>query len=186
MPDVQDIIDYINLHIEDNTTGNISPLEVRTVLTMLAEKIGQVGIPEGGDAGEALVKNSGDDFDVVWGEGTEPEPTTFTIKAGYSATDPYIDDLTAPTFTTLHTTTQDTGEGIAAQLNDMPTLQYSVIEYDSTEPTATTWYDTSFNNGTIPDFAQRAVFSVGGKKYIVSRNPISYDTTVGHTVLFSH
>lgn len=116
---------------------------------------------------------------------TVAAPSTFDVSYGYSATDPYVDDFTAPVFTQMGTLTPALGANISVPFHDMPTLNFSVVEYDATESTKTTWFNTPFNNGTIPDSAQRAIFTVAGKKYIVARNAITYDPSPANPVVFS-
>lgn len=55
--------------------------------------------------------------------------------------------------------------------------QFNVLRYPDTENDKTTWVNTpGFNFGSIPDSVMRAIFSINGFKYIVSRNAMSLDS----------
>jgi hypothetical protein len=58
--------------------------------------------------------------------------------------------------------------------------KYLVVKIPASEPTPTTWFSTSFNNGSIPDATFRSVFTIGGYKYLVSRDGagVAFDPAV--------
>lgn len=116
--------------------------------------------------------------------------TTAVVQSlvwGYSATDPYINDTTAPTFTILGSSALTPGAALSTNFSTMPTQQFAVVSYPASESNKTIWADTGSapNNGSIPDAAFRAIFSVGGRKFIVARNPIDFDTAPTSRVNFS-
>lgn len=62
--------------------------------------------------------------------------------------------------------------------------KWQVIEYPDSESVKNTWFNTVNNNGQIPDQAYREIITIAQKRYIISRNAISLDST-NTTVTFS-
>lgn len=110
------------------------------------------------------------------------------LRWGWTDADPYTNDTTAPVFTTRGETFPITpGAPLNTDFSFMPSQKYAIVEYPATEANKTIWADTGSapNNGSIPDAAFRAIFTVAGKKYIVARNPIDFDTAPTSRVIFS-
>lgn len=55
--------------------------------------------------------------------------------------------------------------------------QYTVLKFPITENTKTLWFNTSLNNGQIPDGIMRATITIGSFQYVVSRVAMSLDST---------
>ena len=55
--------------------------------------------------------------------------------------------------------------------------QFLVIKVPSTESTKTTWFNTSLNNGTIPDLVFEPMVSFGGWDYYYTASLVSLDPT---------
>jgi hypothetical protein len=53
--------------------------------------------------------------------------------------------------------------------------QFNVLRYPDTENDKTIWVNTSLNQGTIPDSIMRAILTINGFKYVISRNAMSLD-----------
>lgn len=53
--------------------------------------------------------------------------------------------------------------------------QFNVLRYPDTENDKTIWVNTSTSQGSIPDGVMRAVLTINGFKYIISRNAMSLD-----------
>lgn len=138
----------------------------------------------GGTAGQVLTKVTNTDYDVAWQSGGGGSGT-YTATVYHSATDPFVDMSTAPTTgaTSLRSVTPVSGAAIEIQLNDFP-FEYFVLEYDDTEADVTAFFDTVFHNEAIPGFEMRGPFAVGGKKYVTSFAPASFDASSA-TVSFS-
>lgn len=114
--------------------------------------------------------------------------STFQAKVYHSLTDPFVDTSTDPTLagaTLLRSATVNAGDDIAIQLNDFP-FEYFILEYRSSEPSITAFFDTVIHSGPIPDgFEFRALFTVGGKKYLTTFNPAAFDSGPA-SVSFTH
>lgn len=101
-----------------------------------------------------------------------------TFKIGYSTTDPFVNTSTVPSITYDQTITYTTGADLVATINSNYANKYIAWEFDATEPTPTTYYNTALNQGAIPsDGIIRAIFTVGSKKYAVSRDPLVLDVS---------
>lgn len=55
--------------------------------------------------------------------------------------------------------------------------QFNVLRYPNTENDKTTWVNTAFNQGTIPDGVMRAILNINGFKYVISRVSMTLDAT---------
>lgn len=120
---------------------------------------------------------------------TTSAPVVLTsLKWGHSLTDPYVDNTTAPVYSLLGSLDPlSPGATLSTNFTSMPSQRYAVVEYPATESDKTIWADSGSapNNGSIPDAAFRAIFAVNGRKYIVSRNPMDFDTNPASRVVFS-
>lgn len=104
----------------------------------------------------------------------------FTI--GWSSTDPYVDDLTAPAISNGQSVAFTTGDNLiftGGLINFAD--KYIVWRIPASEPTPVLWSNgdplVTLNQGIIPDDGViRPIFTVGGYKYAVSRNPMALDT----------
>lgn len=54
---------------------------------------------------------------------------------------------------------------------------FEVIRYPATENIKTAWFNTNLNAGTIPDSVFRAVLTINGFNYLISRVQMSLDST---------
>gem|GEM_PF-5869914 len=75
------------------------------------------------------------------------------------------------------------GDPLTTKFTGMPDNVFICVEYPGTESTKITWYNTGFNNGTIPDFIMNPVVIAGIKKYITSNIEITLDNSF--TTIFS-
>lgn len=100
--------------------------------------------------------------------------------AWYGSTDPYP-ALSGGTDTLNYQVTQNITHNAPititwplAAVNNM----FEVIKVPIGESLKTIWFNTSLNQGTVPDSVFRAIFNFGGNYYIVSRVAMSLDSTV--------
>ena len=75
------------------------------------------------------------------------------------------------------------GADLVTQFVGMPDNVFISVEYPNTESTKATWFNTGFNNGTIPDFIMNPVIIAGSKKFITSNIEITLDNSA--TTIFS-
>jgi hypothetical protein len=55
---------------------------------------------------------------------------------------------------------------------------FEVVKYPSSESIKTTWSFGPLNNGTIPDAVQRAIITLNGYNYLISRVTMSFQTSL--------
>jgi len=103
-------------------------------------------------------------------------PISFVI--GWSATDPFVDNSTPLTITNSQTISYSPGANIVFS-GDLTNFanKYVMFSYLATEPVATGWFNTVLNQGVIPDFTFRDIFTIGATRYVCCRNPIALDIT---------
>jgi hypothetical protein len=106
-------------------------------------------------------------------------PAAINVTFGWSASDPYVDDATAPTVSNATTQSITHNANLSKSFPSSAPDNYIIVKEPATEPVK-----TSFNNGTntlvgnvIPEYEFRAPFVVGGFRYYVSRNPLGFDYT---------
>jgi hypothetical protein len=108
-------------------------------------------------------------------------PSTYFARYGYTSTDP-MSAILAGTFTSFAGSVETSfGAPIVMPATFAPADQFFVIEFNATEASKTSWSNTTFNYGSIPGFEFRDIVTVGSKKFIVSRNQMTLDTTVNTT-----
>lgn len=105
--------------------------------------------------------------------------TPITITFGYGASDPYVDNSTAPTISNSATTTITHNADLSINFSGAATDKFLVFKVPAGESTKITWFVTSLNNGTIPDLAFRAPFTVSGFTYYITRDAagFAFDTS---------
>lgn len=113
-------------------------------------------------------------------------PPTPQVSWWYGASDPYpllsigVDNLAYEiTETITHNAPIVITYPTAAENN-----QYTVLKFPVGESAKTIWFNTSLNNGQIPDAIMRAIFVIGSFQYVVSRVAMSLDST-GTTLTYS-
>lgn len=100
--------------------------------------------------------------------------TPITVTYVYSSTDPYIDNSTAPTAGTTATTTIVHNADLSIMFPFAAENKFLWFKVPSGESTKVTWFVSSLNNGSIPDVAFRAAFTVSGFTYYVTRDPAGF------------
>ena len=100
--------------------------------------------------------------------------TPITVTYAYSSTDPYIDNSTAPTAGTTATTTISHNADLSITFPFAAENKFLWFKVPSGESTKVTWFVEALNNGSIPDVAFRAAFTVGGFTYYVTRDPAGF------------
>lgn len=97
-----------------------------------------------------------------------------TVTYGYSASDPYVDNSTAPTIGSSATTTITHNADLSISFPFAAVDKFLVFKVPSGESTKIHWFVTSLNNGDIPDAAFRAPFTVGSFTYYVTRDAAGF------------
>lgn len=100
--------------------------------------------------------------------------TPITVTYAYSSTDPYVDDFTAPTAGTTATTNITHNADLSITFPFAAENKFLWFKVPSGESMKVTWFVSSLNNGSIPDVAFRAAFTVGGFTYYVTRDPAGF------------
>jgi hypothetical protein len=100
--------------------------------------------------------------------------TPITVTYAYSSTDPYVDNSTAPTAGTTATTSISHNADLSITFPFAAENKFLWFKVPAAESTKVTWFVESLNNGTIPDVAFRAPFTVGGFTYYVTRDPAGF------------
>lgn len=100
--------------------------------------------------------------------------TPITVTYAYSSTDPYIDNSTAPTAGTTATTSISHNADLSITFPFAAENKFLWFKVPSGESTKVIWFVESLNNGTIPDVAFRAPFTVGSFTYYVTRDPAGF------------
>ena len=103
---------------------------------------------------------------------------TLNFTIGWSATDPYVNNLTPLTITNSQTVPFASGANLlfTGDLTNFAN-KYVMWSWPSTEPTPTGYFNTVLNSGSIPDIVIRDVYIVSGIKYACCRNPMVLDIT---------
>jgi hypothetical protein len=111
------------------------------------------------------------------GPGTQPERA---IYWRWGNLEPILNDLLVFSHTAPHVLNAD----MEVSVSGMPSDNWFVLKYPADENNPVAWFNTVFNNGSIPDSAFNSPVTIGGWKYIKSRTAITFDTTA--TVKFTH
>lgn len=120
--------------------------------------------------------STGDPFDVVFTKyGTATSGTTALIEWGYFDTDPLA---TVDSETMQFSLAYPSGVNyFSLNFTNAANLKWLVVKEPATQPAKTTWINTIFNYGTVPDSVFRAPVIIGGFRYYVSREPVVLDST---------
>jgi hypothetical protein len=117
-----------------------------------------------------------DPFDVVitkYGGTSGASPTT--ISWGYFDTDPLAAvDTATMQFSLLYPSGTNS---FSLNFTNAANLKWLVLKEASTQPVKTSWINTIFNYGTMPDSVFRAPVVIGAFRYYVSREPVVLDAT---------
>lgn len=124
----------------------------------------------------------------------ESLPATLTVTSALSAqwwwgpTDPFP-ALSGGTDTLTYQISETITHNAAIVINysgqtGAENNQFNVLRYPDTENDKTTWVNTNFNQGTIPDGVMRAILNINGFKYVIARNAMSLDP-VATTLTYS-
>lgn len=68
------------------------------------------------------------------------------------------------------------GANISWALDGSDNVKYFIFKEPAAQPVKTTWYNSEFNSGTIPDQVMRAPVVFGGFRYYVTRDTFVYDS----------
>ncbi len=109
-----------------------------------------------------------------------------TITFGYNTSDPYIDNTTVPVINAQSSFTIQHNADISINPPSYMVDQFLILKVPASEPIITKWFNTSFNNGDIPDFAWREPFVVGGFRYYVTRNAAGFAFDPTTPIKFTH
>jgi hypothetical protein len=120
--------------------------------------------------------STADPFDVVITKyGTASTGTPATIEWGYFDSDPLA---TVGSATMQFSLAYPSGaNSFSLNFTNAANLKWLVVKEPSTQPVKTTWINTIFNYGTVPDSVFRAPVIIGGFRYYVSREPVVLDST---------
>lgn len=116
--------------------------------------------------------------------------STFTADWMYSLTNPYPALQTADNLSYANHATFNTGDSIITDVHTFPDDIYLVVRYPASEPDALTWFESSFNNGSVAppngDSVFRGVFTANGFKYLVTRTPATFSHSSAARITFAH
>jgi hypothetical protein len=108
-------------------------------------------------------------------------PVTFLAEWGWDA-DPLYGAISGGTNPTpVSSASFNNGSAINADTRTMPADHYLWVRYPNTESDKTSYFNTTFNQGTIGGFEFHEILTSGGYKYIIARNPVSFDNTAQTT-----
>lgn len=105
------------------------------------------------------------------------------IQYGYTATEPYTDNSTAPTGITYSNWTGTNNGPIAPTWAPAAEGKYLIFKVPSGQSIKTTWNNTVNNFGDIPDQAFRAAFTVSGFTYYITRSTAGFSFDNGNFVI---
>ncbi len=102
------------------------------------------------------------------------------VTYGYASVDPYISNSSPPSIGSSAVTTIAHNADISISFPAAAVDKFIVFKVPATEPVKVTWFSTSLNNGSIPDAAFRAPFTIAGFTYYVTRDAagLAFDYTV--------
>jgi len=136
----------------------------------------------------AQLTDSGDSFYAIVTNGAGPSPSltaSLTVTAALQAkwwfgdTDPFP-DLSGGSDTLDYQITQNITHNAPIVIDysgqtGAENNQFNVLRYPNTENDKTTWINTGFNQGNIPDSVMHAILNINGFKYVISRNAMNLD-----------
>lgn len=96
------------------------------------------------------------------------------ITYGYSASDPYVDNSTAPTVSNPAVISIAHNADLNLFYPAAAVDKFLIVKVPSGESVKNLWFVEAANNGSIPDPAWRAPFTVGGFTYYVTRNEAGF------------
>jgi hypothetical protein len=100
--------------------------------------------------------------------------TTYIGYWTWSVIDPYTTLQTSDPYT-YQSGNFLLGSALVSDMHLMPVGYYPIWKEPSTQPIKTTWNESEFNYGQIPDSVIRAGFVVNGNRYYVGRNPTTFN-----------
>lgn len=114
--------------------------------------------------------STGDPFDIVITKYGTGSGSPVAIQWGYFDTDIHstVDSQTMQ-FSLLF---PNGANNLTLNYTNAANLKYLVLKEPSTQPVKTTWINTIFNYGTMPDSVFRDPVIIGGVRYYVSRAPV--------------
>lgn len=117
-----------------------------------------------------------DDIDVVITKyGTASAGTSALIEWGYFDTDPFA---TVSSKVMQFSLLYPNGSNILnLNFTNAANLKWLVVKEPSTQPVKTSWENTVFNYGTVPDSVFRTPVIISGERYYVSRAPVVLEST---------
>lgn len=120
--------------------------------------------------------STNDSFDVIITKyGPLLPSTNVVIEWGYFSSDPYATiGSESFQFSALYISGSNT---LALNFTSAGDEKYLVLKEPINQPVKTTWMNTIFNYGTIPDSVFRAATVISGFRYYVSRIPVVLDST---------
>jgi hypothetical protein len=147
-------------------------------------------------AGQTLFINYNDiSGNTLDGTGTElPKTDFFPVDNGLAVVGltAYLGWFNVNPFTALNTgvdafvwpvsTSFPSGGAMTFNISSLPVGKYLAVKQPASEPAKANWFNTSFNNGTIPDSVFRLTTVNAGFRYYVTRNPTAFDTTQPLTI----
>jgi len=117
------------------------------------------------------------DWLQIFSHSPSSAPTTFAAQYDFFGADPYPSLMAGTLGPLMQGVTVSFGQPIPISTATAGPDIFVVVRYPDTESTKTAWYNTAFNNGTIPDSVFRAVETMGGFKYIISRIAATFDSS---------
>lgn len=101
--------------------------------------------------------------------------TAITYVWGWFTADPFSSLVVSDTLTYQGTRSGVIGNPLVADFRTAPANNYYVIRVPDTDTTKTSWFNTSLNNGSIPDNVFRPVLTTRGFKYYITRVAVTFD-----------
>lgn len=102
------------------------------------------------------------------------DPTTDVIEWGYSLSNPYASIYDGNPFSFQFQMDYYPGTNVFTELDftDSANEKYLVLKEPIASAAKTTWFNTAFNFGSIPDQVFRTPITLSGYRYYVSRAPV--------------
>jgi hypothetical protein len=115
--------------------------------------------------------------------GSGPTTPYSNVEWGYFATDPTTGiDSRSMQFSLPYAYGAN---ALNINYTSVATGMYLVLKEKITQPVKTTWFNTTFNNGTIPDYVFKAPVTIGLYRYYISRIPVVLDSTT-YSIVFGN
>lgn len=101
----------------------------------------------------------------------------FLLEWGWYETDPYPSIAAGGALVVQGSAWLSHGANLSVLTQFMPQGYYLVARAASVESGKTTWFNSSFNNGTIPDTVFQSRLSLGGYNYYITRVKYYHDAS---------